>query len=168
MEHALNKEQLPVRRSPRTSMHAVPQAMTSDTTPAVLIVEDDPWVREITHDLLVDAGFVVASAPDGLAGFELAQRLSPDVIILDLVMPRVSGVEFLRRLRDDPRLCDIPVIVASGQARSVASSAALQVDAFVDKPLDIADLIAQVRRAAALHASKRPRRLRSGVLQWRG
>src|ERR1700704_1977680 len=98
---------MPISRPSPSSPSAL-RAMTADTAPTVLIIEDDTWVREITRDLLVEEGFVVASASEGQTGLELAKRLRPDVILLDLVMPRGSGVEFLGRLRNDPHLCQIP------------------------------------------------------------
>jgi len=88
---------------------------TSRSQPLVLIVEDDPWIRDISGELLEDEGFAIASAPDGRAGLAIAERLRPTVILLDLGLPLLSGSEFLAHLRQSHSLATTPVILVTGQ-----------------------------------------------------
>src|SRR6187200_2826393 len=95
-------------------MSAIPH-----TKPLVLIVEDDPWIRGIAAELLQDEGFSIVGATDGAAGMQLVERLHPAVILLDIALPRVSGSEFLERLRGHSSLWQTPVIVITGRAESL-------------------------------------------------
>src|SRR5438045_9174407 len=103
----------------------MPPHATRIATRTVLIVEDDASVREICAEVLADEGYVVHAAADGIAG--LAQLdYSPDVIVLDLVMPRMDGWEFLRRLREVAGHEQTPVLLLTATASSGASLAGAQ------------------------------------------
>jgi len=77
----------------------------------ILIFEDDPVLGRVCERLLVKHGFSVAVATDGAMGLELLTTFRADAILLDLMMPKVNGVEVLRRLRAQPAFREIPVIV---------------------------------------------------------
>ncbi len=79
----------------------------------ILIVEDQVGFRMIYEDLLVDAGYKVICAEDGEAGWNLAKEKKPSLVLLDLGLPKVDGFEVLRRMREDPKTKDIPVIIFS-------------------------------------------------------
>lgn len=84
----------------------------------VLIVDDDRRILELLVDLLNEEGYEVWSAVDGAQGFEQVFTCEPDVILSDVVMPVVDGLELCRRLKEDPRTADIPVLLISGLRRS--------------------------------------------------
>ncbi len=83
----------------------------------VLVVDDELHMRNFMTTLLATSGFEPLAAEDGVKGLELAQTHKPILVIMDVMMPRESGIEMYRKLRDDPELKDIPVIVVSAVAK---------------------------------------------------
>ena len=130
--------------------------METAPNPLVLIVEDDPWSRSISSELLADEGFATASAGDGETGLSLAERLRPSAIVLDLDLPRMTGSEFLRRLRGRASLVTTPVIVVSGQPAELAQEATALADGFLQKPVDLSQLMHQLRSVVATHDGEAP------------
>ena len=84
---------------------------TSNKT--ISIIEDQPGFRRIYHDVLESEGFRVLEAEDGESGWELVKTKSPDLVILDLVLPKVHGFEVLKKIRTDEVTRDTPVIIFS-------------------------------------------------------
>src|SRR5690349_22182473 len=80
----------------------------------VLIVDDDRKILDLLVELLEVEGYEVADANDGAEALELAQSFAPDVVVSDVVMPIVGGLELCRRLKGDPRTAYIPVLLISG------------------------------------------------------
>lgn len=78
---------------------------------SVLIVDDDLTLREMYEEYLKASGFKVLSAQDGEEGLKMAKESKPNAILLDLMMPKMNGIEVLRRLKADIETKDIPVIV---------------------------------------------------------
>ena len=76
--------------------------------PMILVVEDDRFLRRACEVSLQQRGFVVKSATDGEVGLHLAREAQPDLILLDLLMPKVSGIEVLKQLRADPATAGSP------------------------------------------------------------
>lgn len=113
----------------------------------VLVVEDDPWIRSLMADLLTGEGYSVVQAADGKAGMDLAEEHNPDVILLDLAMPEKSGLDVLQELKSSRPTSDIPVIVVSAYAMLMMGSDARRADGVIQKPFDLADLLAQVEQA---------------------
>ncbi|HEV8663647.1 MAG TPA: response regulator [Candidatus Methylomirabilis sp.] len=105
----------------------------------VLIVDNDRFVVEAVGDILAEAGYLVRKAYDGLEGLRALRREPPDVLILDLIMPKVDGGRLCRYLRQDRRLRHIPVIIFSGlAARDMGELGGLDAQAYVAKgPLPI-------------------------------
>jgi CheY-like chemotaxis protein len=88
--------------------------MTStDETRTVLVIDDEPHVVAYLEMLLQDAGYKTISAGDGKVGLEKAKQEMPDLICLDITMPEESGIRFYRKLRDDPALAHLPVVVVT-------------------------------------------------------
>jgi len=83
----------------------------------VLIVEDDRFLRRACEVSLRQRGFTVLTAPDGEAALEIIRTELPALVLLDLLMPRMSGLELLRRLRSDERTRALPVLVLSNSSR---------------------------------------------------
>jgi len=91
--------------------------MNQDSPMRVLVVDDEQDVRDYLRGALVDAGFAVETAADGLDALVKVRQHPPDAISLDLVMPRHSGARFFRDLQKDARLSKIPVLIVTGHAR---------------------------------------------------
>jgi DNA-binding response OmpR family regulator len=83
----------------------------------VLIVDDDPDIRELVRFKLEQLGFQVRSASDGEAGLEAALAQPPDVIVLDVMMPKLSGLEVCRQLRQSPETASTPIILLTAKAQ---------------------------------------------------
>jgi PAS domain S-box-containing protein len=124
----------------------------------VLIVDDDQRVLELLVDLLEIEGYEVAAASDGVEAIDLAHSFGPDVVLSDVVMPRVNGLELCRRLKRDPRTASIPVMLISGIRK--ADEAGIEglhagADDYIDLPFRNEELLVKVarlverRRAAA-------------------
>jgi CheY-like chemotaxis protein len=92
----------------------------------VLVVDDDPDVAEMLRQTLPASDFVLASAEDGEAGLRAIAARRPDVILLDLMMPRLDGFGVIERLRADPELRNIPIIVISAKDLTEAESRTLK------------------------------------------
>ena len=106
----------------------------------ILVVDDENSVRELLLTFLKDRGFSVAGAKDGHEALELAQKLKPQMIFLDIAMPGLNGIETLRRLRKETP--ESNVIMISGHADHDMALAALDLGAFdfIKKPFDLAYL----------------------------
>ena len=111
----------------------------------VLVVEDDPSVRGLLQHLLESEGYLVSTAPDGVAGLAAAGALLPAVVVLDLMMPELSGLQVLEELRADEELADVPVVVVTGQADMAPRVAdLLGPDNVFLKPFSVAELMDRV------------------------
>ena len=129
----------------------------------VLVVDDFHDNREMYTQYLSFAGYRVAEAVDGEDALAKARGLLPDVIVMDLSLPRLDGWEATRRLKKDPLTAGIPVIALTGPAMGGHAEGAIEAgcDAFVTKPCVPSDLEARVRemleraRAAAAGAKRR-------------
>ena len=111
----------------------------------ILVVEDDPNVRGLLQTLLEVEGYTVVTASDGMAGLGQAAAASPALVLLDLVMPDLGGARVLERLRDDPVLSQIPVIVVTGHEDALPDvRAQLGDDNVFLKPFAVAELLARV------------------------
>ncbi len=119
--------------------------------PLVLVADDEPMTRRLLRRMLEHKGYRVVTASDGEEALELVGRERPDLICLDVMMPRVDGWNALRTLREDPLLADIPVLMVSvvDQERLAAAVGA---DAFLQKPVERADLLRAVRHHMNPHA----------------
>ena len=127
---------------------------TASQAPLVLIVDDYAEGREICAEYLAFRGYRVATAEDGLDAIEKANALLPDVILMDLSLPRLDGWEASRRIRADARTGHIPIIALTAHALSSARARALEAgcDAVVTKPCPPRDLESEVRRRLGLGA----------------
>jgi two-component system, cell cycle response regulator DivK len=126
-------------------------AVNAPTDPLVLVVDDYDDAREMYAESLLVNGFRVAEAADGAKAVELARRLAPDVILMDLSLPGIDGWEATRRLKADASTYHIPVVALTGHALSSALDAAREAgcDRFVVKPALPDVVIAEVRLAIA-------------------
>ena len=121
--------------------------------PRILVVDDEPQLTRVLRTGLKSRGYDVRAAADGLAGFEAFIDWHPDLVITDLAMPNVDGLELTRRLR---AISQVPIIVlsAKGEEKTKVEALDLGADDFVTKPFGIDELLARVR--ASLRRAKAP------------
>jgi PAS domain S-box-containing protein len=114
----------------------------------LLVVEDDPRSREALSRLLEFAGFEVESACDGVAAFEILDRVRPSLILLDLMLPGMDGIEIVRKLRQEPKWADLPVVLLTGDVQGAHPDdlKALNVAETLAKPVDFDALRAVITR----------------------
>lgn len=114
----------------------------------ILLIEDNPDTRDALAALLEHHGYAVRCAEHGAAALEEATRTPPDLVITDVHMPVMSGLEVLKHFRSLPALADIPVIVVSAHHDIGARVEGLDLgaDDFLAKPVDVDELLARVRR----------------------
>lgn len=132
--------------------------MTGSSTPErarpgrVLVVDDEERNRELLRDALGDRGYVVTEAASGADALEAATASPPDVVLLDVSMPGMDGLEVCRRLRQHEATAAIPVIIvtAHGERRDRLAGIEAGANDYLTKPVDIADLALRVRNAVAL------------------
>ena len=112
--------------------------------PRILVVDDEPQLTRVLRTGLKSHGYDVRAAADGLAGFEAFNDWHPDLVITDLAMPNVDGLELCRRLR---AVSQVPIIVlsAKGEEKTKVEALDLGADDFVTKPFGIDELLARVR-----------------------
>jgi two-component system cell cycle response regulator len=129
--------------------------MEIDST--VLIVDDQPSTRELLAELLAEQGYKLAFAGDGQEGLTQAADLIPDVILLDVMMPGMDGFEVCQRLRGDPLLAEVPVIMLTALNDRASRIYGIQAgaDDFVSKPFDQLELQARVRTITQLNRYRR-------------
>jgi two-component system alkaline phosphatase synthesis response regulator PhoP len=109
----------------------------------VLVAEDDAAIRDVVAEALTDEGYAVTAVANGQEALDSCQAVTPDVVLLDLMMPVMSGFQFLKR---GPDGCSAPVIVMSAGFRFRELPAETHVEGFVEKPFDLVDLVAAVER----------------------
>ena len=112
----------------------------------VLVVEDDAWIRWFMCDVLTDDGYEVIEAADGQTAMRLVDECVPNIVLLDIAMPGVTGVEVLRHLRSRRRTRTLPVVVVSAYPRVLTPLDETSVACIINKPLQIEKLLAAVRQ----------------------
>jgi two-component system cell cycle response regulator DivK len=121
--------------------------------PLVLVVEDYQDAREMYAAYLQFSGFDVAEASNGVEAIEKTQELLPDIVLMDLALPRMDGWEATRRLKNDPRTRHIPIVALTGHALAGHAEGARDAgcDAFVTKPCLPDALVAEIKRLLDEH-----------------
>jgi DNA-binding response OmpR family regulator len=114
----------------------------------VLVIDDDPDLAEMMAWILTTAGFAVSTFGNGLAGLAALERLPVCLVVLDLMMPGVDGIEFRARQKQNPAVIDAPVLMISAHHDGARVAANLQVDGFLQKPFMPDELVRAVKRLA--------------------
>jgi two-component system phosphate regulon response regulator PhoB len=121
--------------------------MSAQTQPTVLIVEDEPAQREVLAYNLEAEGFRVVKAENGEEGLIMVDEETPDIIVLDWMLPNVSGIEVCRRLKTKSDTRSIPILMLSARSEEVDKVRGLETgaDDYVVKPYSVIELMARVR-----------------------
>ncbi|SRR6266498_390945 len=121
--------------------------------PRILVVDDEPQLTRVLRTGLKSRGYDVRTAADGLSGFETFKEWHPNLVITDLAMPNMNGLELCRRLRS---ISPVPIIVLSAKGEEKTKIEALDIgaDDFVTKPFGIDELLARVRASLRRAASQ--------------
>jgi DNA-binding response OmpR family regulator len=135
--------------------------MTADA-PRIAVIDDEPRIRELLELALGHGGYVVRSAADGAAGLTLAKEWSPDLIVLDVMMPKIDGIALLPMLR---RITDAPIVMlsAKGEVYDRVEGLTAGADDYLSKPFEISELLAHIDAKL-----RRPHLERRSVLQYEG
>jgi len=112
----------------------------------ILVIEDDPDVLGLVVTMLIGEGYRVMTAEDGEEGLTAARRTRPDLILLDLMLPRMNALQFRAAQRLDRTICDVPVICLSGASHAATVAMALGTEDCLSKPIDFDVLLGVVRR----------------------
>jgi PAS domain S-box-containing protein len=131
------------------SAHRVQFSQNGHEDDSVLIVNDIPDQLQLMNSLLRKAGYSVLTAEDGVEALDLAKKKHPDLVISDVTMPRMNGLEFCRLLRQDVELSSVPILLISAQRKdteSVVAGLLAGADDYLEVPFDSARLVAKVSR----------------------
>jgi CheY-like chemotaxis protein len=118
----------------------------------ILIAEDDPASRELVREILAAQGYQVIEAADGQEALRMAEEEVPDLVLLDIQLPRVNGLAVVRQLRQNPRLANLRVVAVTAYAMRGDKEKALDAgfDAYITKPLDATALRNQIEQLLAV------------------
>ena len=114
----------------------------------ILVVDDEEMVRFMLCECLRDEGYEVLEAENGYDGLNLARMEQPDLIIMDISMPQMNGIEATRNLRDDPEISHIPIFVSTGEEgakKNFTKEQGTEVQGFVEKPYQIEKILGRIK-----------------------
>ncbi|HEY2189055.1 MAG TPA: response regulator, partial [Caldimonas sp.] len=139
------------------------------TPPRILVVDDNPTNIKILQTRLASAGYAIVTAADGEEALVAAREATPDLILLDVMMPKLDGIEVCKRLRADPDFPFTPIILVTALSESKDVIAGLEAggDEYLTKPIDHGALLARVRsmlRIKELH--DRAQELTAELARW--
>ncbi len=114
----------------------------------VLVVEDSNSQRQVIKDLLKASGWIVTEATDGAEAWEKIIDSPPDLVILDIVMPKMNGYEVCRRLKSDPKTQTVPVVLCSSKSEDFDRYWGMKqgADAYIAKPFTPQDLLGTIKK----------------------
>ena len=113
----------------------------------ILLVDDEPNLRELLRQMLELGGYDVVEAEDGLEALEKLEIVEPDIMILDVMMPKLDGVSLCKQLRADTVFARLPIIMVSGktQYKAVQEGLAAGANQYLCKPITVQELLQSVR-----------------------
>ena len=118
----------------------------------ITIIEDEPFIIEALSFILEKEGFIVKSISDGAKAIEFVKDTNPDLVILDIMLPNVSGMKILEDIRSTKVIAELPVLMltAKGQKKDRRAAEDAGVNEFMTKPFDNAELIQQIKHMLKL------------------
>ena len=113
----------------------------------ILIVEDNELNMKLFHDLLAAQGYAILQTGEGLEALELARRHVPDLVLMDIQLPAISGLEVTRWLKEEPALAHIPVVAITAFAMRGDEARILKggCEAYIAKPISVSHFLATIR-----------------------
>ncbi|HEX8034356.1 MAG TPA: response regulator transcription factor [Ktedonobacterales bacterium] len=135
-----------IERSTSSAQPGKPGA-GDDTRPKVLVIDDEQGIVDFIRLGMRYEGFRVEDASNGITGLDLALRLRPDAIILDIMLPGIDGLEVCRRLRESEATADVPILMltAKDEVRDRVAGLEVGADDYLTKPFSFEELLARVR-----------------------
>lgn len=114
----------------------------------VLLVEDSMPTRKLMSNLLIKQGLKVETAIDGAQALDVLPKISPDLVVLDIVMPNMNGYELCRQIKSNPKTQHVPVIICSAKGEDFDKYWGMKqgADAYIAKPFDEKELIATIKQ----------------------
>ncbi|NEO83560.1 MAG: response regulator [Spirulina sp. SIO3F2] len=145
-------QELQLREKPTESIDAIAEAEINPDGDPILVVDDNPDLRRYIGDMLRTAGYQVYTACNGAEGYERAVAHHPKVVVSDLMMPEVSGLDLIQMVRENEELRGTPIILLTAKADDTSRIAGTEqgADAYLAKPFNDRELLAQVRNLLAL------------------
>ena len=122
--------------------------MTSDeclTTKRIMVIDDDPMIRFLVQEYLTVLGYSVQAFEGGAEALATLGSSLPDLVVLDMQMPDMNGVEVLKRIRENPDTSGVPVLMLSANANEAKDLAGPKADSYLEKPFQMQTLLEAVR-----------------------
>ena len=128
-------------------MSKIKKEKEQEKKPTVLVVDDNQQNLELLQAYLEDVDCTTIAASDGLEALEIINKNSPDLILLDVMMPKMSGFEVCKRIKNDPKTCDIPVIMVTALSEFGDIERAIDsgTDDFLSKPVNKLELLTRIK-----------------------
>lgn len=123
--------------------------------PLVLVAEDDADLRQLVTCILQSDGIEVIESVNGISAWEAMQDRMPMLVLTDVDMPQMNGLDLCRRIKSDPRMKHIPVLIWSGNPANEASARQVGAEAFISKPVNPHDLVAIIKRHLNSESAKK-------------
>ena len=123
----------------------------------ILIIDDDRVIQDSLQELFTDAGYVVDLAADGVSGFDLIHREKPDIIVADILLPRMHGIALCEKIRGNDELRNIPIILMTGVYKDVNLRMYVHkglADDFIEKPFRETELLGKIEHFLGQGAGK--------------
>jgi DNA-binding response OmpR family regulator len=140
----------PKRRRSRAPVAILASAMSDAPAPRLLLVDDDPVIVRLLQVNFRLEGFTIETASRGDEALELALASPPDIVVLDMMLPGLTGDEVCRRMRESPDLADVPIVFLTARAdEGQGHDYALGVVDYIAKPFDPVTVVETVRRRLA-------------------
>jgi len=127
---------------------------------SVLVIDDQPGIRRLLQEVLTEEGYIVGLAANGYEGVQKAKEMNPDVILMDMKMPGMDGIETLRELKRAGRGDKVILMTAYGELDLINQAREMGATAFITKPFDIIALCQMIQDTVA--AVDKPRQLLIG------
>jgi CheY-like chemotaxis protein len=121
----------------------------------VLIADDDPDTRLLLSLVLTEQGYDLDTARDGFEALALAEQQRPDLMVVDHMMPRMTGTDCVTIMKEHPALCEVPVVLVTAAPAAVQAAGRLGFHAAVEKPLELDEFVRTVRRLCPPGADRR-------------
>ena len=116
--------------------------------PRILLIDDSRFIGTLIESELEEKGFDVTVADTGRGGLDLAKLMTPDLIILDLILPDISGENVCKEIKRDPRLCDVPVVMLTAKDSDTDKvvGRVIGAAAYIPKPFEVDKLIIEINK----------------------